>query len=119
VAAAGYHAEVSRVRLPEFIHEVIDDPRQRGILFAACLALFVVGLVPRVLSPGLPNAQEALRTEPEIQNLFLLLAFVSTATIIVGGLVSDILRHRALLVGGLLVILVGSATSLVIDEGRG
>ena len=103
---------MSRIKVPEFIHEVIDDPRQRGILIAGSLALFAVGLVPRVLSPGLPTAQEALRREPEIQNLFLLLAFASTATIILGGLVSDLFRHRALLVGGLAAMLGGAVVAI-------
>jgi MFS family permease len=108
---------VRRLKLPDFIHEVIDDPRQRGVLIAGSLALFAVGLTPRVLSPGLPTAQEALRSQTELQNLFLLLAFTGTATIIVGGLVSDLFRHRALLVGGLAVMLIGSLASIVFDDG--
>jgi MFS family permease len=111
---------VSRIKLPEFIHEVIDDPRQRGILIAGSLALFAVGLTPRVLSPGLPTAQEALRSQTELQNLFLLLAFVGTATIILGGLVSDLFRHRALLVGGLAAMLVSALVAAVaVDQGPG
>lgn len=106
-----------RIRLPAFIHEVIDDPRQRGILVAGALSLLAVGLVPRVLSPGLPTAQEALRTEPAIQTLFVLLAFVSTATVILGGLVSDIVRRRGLLVGGLATMLVGSLVSASFPGG--
>ena len=105
--------DVSRIKLPTFIHEVIDDPRQRGILVAGTLAMLAVGLVPRVLSPGLPNAQEAIRTDPEVQNLFVLLAFASTATIILGGLVSDLLRRRWLLVGGLLVMAAASLLAAV------
>jgi MFS family permease len=108
---------VSRLKLPEFIHEVIDDPRQRGILISGSLALFAVGLVPRVLSPGLPTAQEALRTQPDLQNLFLLLAFISTATVILGGLVSDLFRRRSLLVGGLAVMVVASITSILFPQG--
>jgi MFS family permease len=108
---------VSRLKLPEFIHEVIDDPRQRGILISGSLALFAVGLVPRVLSPGLPTAQEALRTQPDLQNLFLLLAFISTATVILGGLVSDLFRRRSLLVGGLAVMVVASVTSILFPQG--
>ena len=106
-----------RPTLPEFIHEVIDDPRQRGILVAGSLALFAVGLTPRALSPGLPTAQEALRAQPELQNLFLLLAFASTATILLGGLASDVLRHRALLLGGLAVMAASWLVALVIDSG--
>jgi MFS family permease len=108
---------VSRLKLPEFIHEVIDDPRQRGILIAGSMALFAVGLTPRVLSPGLPTAQEALRSQAELQNLFLLLAFVGTATVILGGLVSDLFRHRALLVGGLATMLVAALVAIVFDDG--
>jgi len=108
---------VSRVKLPEFIHEVIDDPRQRGILMAGSLAMFAVGLTPRVLSPGLPTAQEALRSQPDLQNFFLLLAFAGTATIILGGLVSDVFRRRILLVGGLALMLVGAVIGLLVPDG--
>jgi len=115
--AARYHSRVSRLKLPAFIHEVIDDPRQRGILLAGSLALFAVGLTPRVLSPGLPTAQEALRVQPELQNLLLLLAFASTATIIVGGLATDILRQRWLLVGGLGAMTASALLAVVVDSG--
>ena len=108
---------MSRIKIPEFIHEVIDDPRQRGILIAGSVAMFAVGLVPRVLTPGLPNAQEALRTQPDLQNLFLLLAFASTATIIIGGLVSDLFRRRSLLIGALMVVVAASAVNIVVPQG--
>jgi MFS family permease len=108
---------VSRIKLPEFIHEVIDDPRQRGILISGSLALFAVGLVPRILSPGLPTAQEALRSQPELQNLFLLLSFVVTATILLGGLVSDLFRRRSLLLGGLTVMLGASLLCIAVPSG--
>ena len=60
---------MSRLKLPEFIHEVIDDTQQPGIHIAGSLASFAVGLLPRVLSPGLPNPQEMLKAEPEVENL--------------------------------------------------
>ena len=99
---------MSRVELPEFIRDVFTDVERRNVLFACSLAVLAVGLVPHLLSPGLPTAQEAIRQRPEIQNLFLLLAFSSTAAILVGGLVSDIYRHRSLLVGGLALMTAGS-----------
>jgi hypothetical protein len=40
------------------IRDIVRDPRQRGILIAGILSLFTVGLLPRVLEPGLPDAQE-------------------------------------------------------------
>ena len=108
---------VSRMRIPEFVHDVIDDPRQRGILVAGSLALFAVGLVPRVLSPGLPNSQELLKAQPEVENLFLLLSFLSTAAVMIGGLVSDLFRHRALMVGALSTMAVAGVLSIVVDDG--
>lgn len=108
---------MSRVELPDFIREVFDDVARRNVLVACCLAVFAVGLVPHLLAPGLPSAQEAVRQRPEIQNLFLLLAFTSTATILIGGLVSDIYRHRSLMVGGLFLMMVGAALCIVIDFG--
>lgn len=116
--AASYDEDVSRIRLPAFIHEVIEDQRQRGILVAGMVALFAVGLTPRVLSPTLPNVQEQLRLESEIQNLSLVLAFASTAMVIAGGLVSDIFRRRSLLIGGLMVMLAGSMVSIAFDDGQ-
>ena len=57
------------------VHAFATDPA-RGvfILIFLCLvvggslALFAVGLIPRVLSPGLPTAQEAIRSQPEIRS---------------------------------------------------
>ena len=57
------------------------------------------------------------RASPSSQNLFLLLAFVSTATIILGGLASDIFRRRGLLVGGLAGDGRSCLLSILFDEG--
>lgn len=108
---------MSRLRLPAFVHEVIDDPRQRGILVASSLALFAVGVVPRLLNPGLPTVQERLRSEPEIQSLFLVLSFLSAAAVIAGGVASDISRRRGLLLGSLVAMAVGALVGLVVDDG--
>lgn len=105
------------IEMPEFIKDVIDDPRQRGVLIAGVLSLFVVGLVPRVLSPGLPSSQEQLRSDPEIQNLLLLVSFASAAAVILGGLVSDLFRRRRLLIGSLLIVVVASLVSVLFPAG--
>jgi MFS family permease len=99
------------------VHEVIDDPRQRGILVAASLSLFAVGVVPRLLNPGLPTVQERLRSEPDIQSLFLVLSFLSAGAVIVGGVVSDISRRRGLMLGSLLAMAVGTLIGLIVDDG--
>jgi MFS family permease len=106
-----------QLRVPGFIEEILEDPRQRGILIAGTLALFTVGLLPRVLAPGLPSAQEQLRVEPEVQDLYLLLTFLSTGTVILGGFVSDLFRRRELMVGGLATIIGACLLSIVIDDG--
>lgn len=108
---------MARLRAPAVAHDVLADRAQRGVLFASTLALLAVGLLPRILSPSLPNAQEQLRLESEIQNLSLLLSFAATAMVIAGGLVSDIFRRRSLLIGSLAVMLAGSLVSLSFDEG--
>ncbi len=108
---------MSRLKVPDFIEDVIRDQQQRGILIAGILALFAVGVVPRVLEPGLPTSQERLKSQPEIENLFFLLAFVSAATIILGGLVSDVFRRRSLFLGALAVMAAGAAHNIFIDDG--
>jgi MFS family permease len=112
-----YHRGMGRSRVPEFILEVIRDPGQRGVLIAASLGLFAVGLVPRVLSPGLPDAQERLRVQPGVEELYLLLAFLSAAAVILGGLVSDVVRRRSVYVAGLAMMLGGTLLCIVIDHG--
>jgi MFS family permease len=84
---------------------------------ASSLALFAVGVVPRLLNPGLPTVQERLRSEPEIQGLFLLLSFLSAAAVIAGGLVSDVSRRRGLVVASLAVMVIGSVVGFLIDDG--
>jgi MFS family permease len=104
--------------LPAFVHDVVDDPRQRGILIAGVLAVFAVGLVPRTMAPGLPAVQSTLRAEPDLQSYLLLGAFLSAAVVIVGGIVGDIWRGRRVLVSGLLTMFVCDILNLLVPEGR-
>ena len=116
--AGRYHPWLMpKLQVPAFVHDVIADPRQRGILIAGALSLFAVGLVPRVLSPGLPTSQETLRARPELENLFILLSFVSAAAVILGGLASDLVRRRGLMIGGLTAMVAGSVVGLLVDDG--
>jgi DHA2 family multidrug resistance protein-like MFS transporter len=108
---------VIRPRLPEFVQDVVRDPSQRGILIAGALALFAVGMVPRVLSPGLPDVQQRLREQPGLEDVFLLLSLLSAAAVIVGGLISDIFRRRGVLIGALALMLGGMLTCVLVDHG--
>lgn len=106
---------MSRLRVPVFIDDVLRDPRQRGALAAGTMTIIAVGLVPRALSPGLLDAQQALKAQPAVENVFLLLSFVSGAALVVGGLVSDLHRRRGLLVASLLVMCVSGVVTAFIN----
>jgi MFS family permease len=105
------------MKLPVFIEDVVREPRARGVLVAGALALFAVGLVPRALSPGLPKAQEALKAQPEVENVFLLVSFVSAAAVLAAGALVDIVRRRGLILGALGVMGSGALVSLLVDDG--
>ena len=105
------------MKVPEFITDVFKDPQQRGILIAGTLSILAVGLVPRVFSPGLVDAQQALKTQPQAENLLLLLSFVSAAVTILGGLVADFLRRRSVLVVSLALMAGAGVVSIFITEG--
>jgi MFS family permease len=106
-----------RLSLPAFVHEVVDDPRQRGILVAGSLAVFAAGLVPRLLAPGLPAIQSSLRSDPGFQSYLLVAAFLSAAVVLVGGVIGDIWRRRRVLVGALLVMVASDATTILLPDG--
>jgi len=108
---------MSRVKVPEFVTDVFKDPQQRGILIAGTLSILAVGLVPRVFSPGLVDAQQALKTQPQAENLLLLLSFGSAAVTILGGLVADFLRRRSVLVVSLALMIGGGVASIFITDG--
>jgi MFS family permease len=108
---------MSRLKVPDFVTDVFKDPTQRGILIAGTLSILAVGLVPRVFSPGLVDAQQALKTQPQAENLLLLLTFVSAAVTILGGLVADFLRRRSVLVASLALMVGAAAVSVFITDG--
>ncbi len=105
------------MKVPQFITDVVEDPEKKGILIAGTLSILAVGLVPRVLSPGFPDAQQALKTQPTAENLLLLLSFVTAVATILGGLVADFLRKRIVLLVSLAVMVGAAAVAMVIDDG--
>jgi DHA2 family multidrug resistance protein-like MFS transporter len=106
-----------RPAVPGFVHEIVDDPRQRGILVSGSLVLFAVGLVPRVLSPGLPDVQQRLHEQPTVGNLYLLISFGAAAAVLLGGMASDLIRRRELLIGALTVMAASGLVCLFITSG--
>ncbi len=88
---------VTRVksRLPEFVADLGREPGALGILAAGSLALFAVGLDPKVLSSGMPDAQVALRERPQLEAVFLLTAIVQAAFLLIGGVLGTRLEGDA------------------------
>jgi MFS family permease len=105
------------VKAPQFLTDVFEDPQKRGVLIAGTLSILAVGLVPRVFSPGFPDAQQALKTQPSAENLLLLLSFVTAVATILGGLVADFLRKRIVLLASLAVMVGAAAVATVFDDG--
>jgi len=108
---------MSRLHVPQFVTDVFADPEKRGILVAGSLSILAVGLVPRVLSPGLPDAQQALKTQPTAENLLLLLSFATAVATILGGLVTDFLRRRIVLTASLAVMIGAAVVNIVVTDG--
>lgn len=104
-------------RLPGFVAEVVDDRTALRTLAGAALAIAAAGLDPRILSPGLPTVQSALRARPELEALAALLGVAAAAALLIGGVAGDSLRTRRVLLAGLVGLAVTAAGSLVFAEG--
>lgn len=107
------------MRLPDILLDVVGDRRKRDVLIAGSLAVLAAGLFPRTLSPSMPSVQALLRTEPEIQALLVVMAFLASANSIAGGIVGDLWRRPRVLLAGLLVMLVAELGSIAFQSGPG
>ena len=105
------------MRLPAVIRDVIDDPGQRRVLICGALAVFAAGLLPRTLSPSMPNVQAQLRIMPEIQSLLVLFAFAASANSIVGGVAADIWRRPKALMVGIAIMTLGELAAIAFASG--
>jgi MFS family permease len=106
-------------RLPPFITDLGREPGQLGTLIAASLALFAVGLDPKVLGPGMPDAQTALRQRPQLEALFLLAALVQAAFLLVGGVLGDTLGRRRVLIVSLTGLAIAEGGAILLPDGPG
>jgi MFS family permease len=104
-------------RAPDFIADLWREPGTFPILVAASLALFAVGLDPKVLSSGLPDAQAALRERPQLEAVFLLSAMVQAAFLLIGGVIGDALGRRRVLLVGLVGLTIAELAAIVFPSG--
>ena len=106
-----------RPRLPAFIADVVADTRARNALLAGSLALFAAGLDPKVWSASLPSVQAAIRERPGLETVSLVAAVIGAALLLVGGVLGDSQRARPIVLAGLFVELLASASGLLVTEG--
>jgi DHA2 family multidrug resistance protein-like MFS transporter len=110
-------ARAQRVRLPQFLTDVVGDRAGRPVLFAAFIALAAVGLDPPILEPAMPSMQSAIRSAPDLQSLLLVVAVWKAAAVLIGGVLADVFRSRRLLQLGLLGLVVGSIVGALVTTG--
>jgi MFS family permease len=101
-------------RAPDFIADLWREPGTFPILVGASLALFAVGLDPKVLSSGMPDAQAALRERPQLEAVFLLTAIVQAAFLLIGGVLGDIFGRRRVLLIGLVGLTIAELAAIVV-----
>ncbi|HZX56015.1 MAG TPA: MFS transporter, partial [Ilumatobacteraceae bacterium] len=106
-----------RLKLPQFLVDLGQPPSAFAALVAASVALFAVGLDPRVFSAGTANAQAALRERPQLESLFLLAAVAEAAFLLVGGILGDTIGRRRVLLGGLVALALFEAGALISGDG--
>ncbi len=104
-------------RIPGFIADLWREPGTFPVLVAASLALFAVGLDPKVLSSGMPDAQAALRERPQLEAVFLLTAIVQAAFLLIGGVLGDIFGRRRILLIGLVGLTLAELAAIVAPAG--
>lgn len=107
------------MRVPSFITDVTDDRPAFRALVAACVAIAAAGLDPKVLDPGMPDVRAALRSAPDLQSAVLLGVVIASAFLIVGGVISDMLRDARLLTLGLCLFVASSAMAVLMPSGPG
>jgi MFS transporter, DHA2 family, multidrug resistance protein len=107
-----------RPPLPSFIGDLVSDRTAARALLASMAALFAAGLDPKVMAPMATTTQAAIRAEPDIEGLVLLISLLTALLLLVGGAVGDMTRARPIIVGGLAVSLASAiVASLLIGTG--
>lgn len=103
--------------MPPFVHELVDDPGRRRALGVAVLSMAAAGLNPQVLSPSLQSVQSAIREQPQLNSLVLLVTLTGAGLLFVGGVLGDTDGRRRILLGALAALCVTSLAGLLIADG--
>ena len=103
-----------RPPLPAFIAELVEDRRAANALLASIAALFAAGMDPKIMAPAATSTQAAIRAQPDIEGLILLVSVVTALLLLVGGALGDMTRARPIIYGGLAVSLVCAVLAMVV-----
>jgi MFS family permease len=94
---------MARPPLPSFIAELVEDRRAANALLASIAALFAAGMDPKIMAPSATSTQAAIRAQPDIEGLILMISVVTALLLLVGGALGDMTRARPIIYGGLSV----------------
>jgi MFS family permease len=108
---------VDRLPIPTFLRELGDPPGAFRNLRVAFLAMAAAGFNPLVLSPAVSTVQAAIREQPQINALILLVTLGGAAMLFIGGTLSDTDGRRRILLAALAALVAASLVSLVVSSG--
>ncbi len=101
-----------RPPLPSVIADLLVDRQAASALLASGVALFAAGMDPKIMAPMATTTQAALREQPDLEGLVLLVSVITATFVLVGGAVGDLSRARPIIVGGLAVSLVAAIAAI-------
>ena len=108
---------MDRLPIPTFLRELGDSPGAFRNLRVAFLAMAAAGFNPLVLSPAVSTVQAAIREQPQINALILLVTLGGAAMLFIGGTLSDTDGRRRILLAALAALVAASLVSLVVSSG--
>ncbi len=110
-------ASVRRLPVPSFLRDLGSPPNGPRVLLVAGLSMAAAGFNPQVLSPAVSSVQAAIREQPTINTLVLLVTLGAAAMLFVGGVLSDTNGRRSILLTALAALCISNAVSLAAAEG--
>lgn len=107
----------ARQRIPGFLRDLVAGPGTVRNLLVAVVAAGAAGLNPPVTWPGLPGIQSAIREEPAVNVLILVVTVAAAGLLFVGGVLIDTNGRRRILLVALGTLTVSSLLGLVLPGG--
>jgi MFS family permease len=108
---------VRRLPIPAFLRDLGSPPGAPQVLVLAMLSLAAAGLNPQVLSPAVSTVQAAIRDQPQVSGLVLVVTLAGAGMLFVGGILGDTDGRRQILTTSLAALLVANVFGLVVSTG--